>query len=532
MKLRKIKDLKRTGNTGPLSEKHIRIISFNSTRNWLVNPPMNNPEIRKKAMESRRNNKELMERISRETTLRNILNNPMNNPETRKKAVDKLKGRKNPLISLMKTGVKPNLTPERRKQLSEQLTGEKNPMKNSDIAKKVFEKTKGKLRSEQQIENMRKVAKWDESKFIKWKKGMPAWNKGKKMILNPLKQERANKKRREASLSNPNSKKNWFTTNTLITPELEQGIVDDYLNRMSITKITKKIGVSRRTIKNILIKKGVPIKEIRNCKETTEKGTPLIPEIIRLYNQELLGVKRISQRLNIGKDFVWKVLKKNNVPMREKNKIYNYDEYLKGKTKNKTKPSQSERSNRAVRMITNNPMKNPDIAKKSFERSRETYNKKNSQRDKIIIDLYQSGLGCRKISKETCCSEATVAYVLKKNNIQKRTQKDYTKSLCQNILDKNSNLEPVYESIPYENDSILASFQSLEGYTEPNPDTEIGLSVTAGKGMGTVQSKILDVIHKEGLPMVVLNDYQQEPFGSLNNQKEVQNEKNNISINA
>lgn len=201
----------------PKTEKQIEANRRSGLYVTTFKNPMKNPEIAKKNAEARRGRK------NPQTTLRNLMNNPMKNPEIAKKHSLKQKGRKYPLSSIQKLGKRPSA---QAMETSRMRLLTNNPMKNPEIAKK--QKAK-------ELETRR---------------------------LNKLRQKS------EKIKNNPNVRRTWFMTNVPVTKELCASIISDYNNFISLDKLSKKYHLDRRTIRQILTKNNI---SIRDCGDKSYK---------------------------------------------------------------------------------------------------------------------------------------------------------------------------------------------------------------------------------------------------------------------
>jgi len=151
------------------------------------------------------------------------------------------------------------------------------------------------------------------------------------------------------------------TRNKVSTPRLQLEITDLYKYGYGLKKIAKIYNSSDSTIKKILIKNNIKVKESPNHKNIKQQ-TKLI---IYLYNKKT-SIKEIARQLDCSGTIISQILKNNN--------------------------------------IQKNSGKYDDLVPK-------------------IIELYNTGLSCQKISEKINVCGATIRFLLKKNGIKTRRGK-------------------------------------------------------------------------------------------------------------
>lgn len=152
-------------------------------------------------------------------------------------------------------------------------------------------------------------------------------------------------------------------------------VIDLYDNGCGLKKIAKIYNSSDSTIKKILIKNGIKIKEPPNHKNIKQQ-TELI---IDLYNDKI-SISEIARKIGCSDTIVSKILKNNNIQKKDG--------------------------------------KHDHLVPK-------------------IIELYNTGLSCQKISEKINVCGATIRFLLKKNGIKTRRgkwieEKDKIKTLYKN----------------------------------------------------------------------------------------------------
>lgn len=178
--------------------------------------------------------------------------------------------------------------------------------------------------------------------------------------------------------------KQEYVTAKVISKEIEDKIVSDYLGGMSQTNLSNKYQYNYQIIVKVLKRNGVDLSSealAKRRQEAAEKRSGYKEEdIVALY---LSGksIPAIEEICGISSTPICRVLKKHNVPMRISR------DYMKGKPKKQSK--------------------NIDEGE--------------------ILRLYQSGLSKEKIQKRLNISRGPIDRVLRREQVQMRTIVDYQK---------------------------------------------------------------------------------------------------------
>jgi len=88
-------------------------------------------------------------------------------------------------------------------------------------------------------------------------------------------------------------------------------IVSLYINGMSFTKISLRLGRKKNNIKKILIREGVFVKDRDNVKKKFSDND--INEIIYLYVKKNWGLRKISEKFNLSISPIKRIIKEHNV---------------------------------------------------------------------------------------------------------------------------------------------------------------------------------------------------------------------------
>jgi len=192
--------------------------------------------------------------------------------------------------------------------------------------------------------------------------------------------------------------------NKVSTPELQTEIVDLYKGGYGLKKIAKIYNSSDSTIKKILIENNIKIKSSPEHKNIKQQ-TKLI---IDLYNNKV-NVAEIARKLDCSWTIISQILKNNNV---EKNGgKYDYlvpkiiELYNMGLSCKKISEEINIHEATIRFLLQKNKIKIRGINRKFINKRQE------------IISLYNSGLHILDTAKKIGCSDVTVARILRQNNV-------------------------------------------------------------------------------------------------------------------
>jgi transposase len=156
-----------------------------------------------------------------------------------------------------------------------------------------------------------------------------------------------------------------------------ENVLKDFKSGQTIAQIQIKYKYSKRTISNILKQNGVVIKDIPELYINIE----ILNKVKQLYEEEGFGYVKIGKILKMGRDKVTDIVKENNFVPKDKSII-----------------------------------------------------QKDSELEKLILDLYAQGLSMDKICQrlEIACSRKSIYKCLKRNNIRRRKITEYAPPMIGN----------------------------------------------------------------------------------------------------
>lgn len=222
--------------------------------------------------------------------------------------------------------------------------------------------------------------------------------------------------------------------------ENPEGIIEMYSQGYSMADVANNYNCSSPTIKSILKNNGVKIRP-RYVKANRDRKISLPEdEIIHLYLDKGLSMTKISDKYNCSYKPIKRVLKENNIKIRDSN-------YLKG-TKSPKRINLPEKE--VIEMYNNNDSPMTKISKhfdcdycvvkrilkennikikpaKYYLEGKESCNKLEMPEEKIINLYLKEEKSISEIKKKFDCSHDVIERILKENDIDIRPLSFYTK---------------------------------------------------------------------------------------------------------